>query len=89
MKIPVINIGDRQRGRVFSQATIHCKPEKYDINKAMHMASSEEFRSIAQSVTNPFGDGTTSEKMIEILKEKLCKPINIEKDFYDIHFEDA
>ena len=75
MKIPVIDIGDRQKGRVFSKCAIHCEPLCESINEAISKAASEEFKQIAKSVVNPFGDGSTSEKMTEILKEKLSKQI--------------
>ncbi|MBR4173949.1 MAG: UDP-N-acetylglucosamine 2-epimerase [Lachnospiraceae bacterium] len=86
MKIPVIDIGDRQKGRVFSKCAIHCEPLCESINEAIRKAASEEFKQIAKSVVNPFGDGSTSEKMTEILKEKLSKQIDVKKDFYDVDF---
>ena len=86
MKIPVIDIGDRQKGRVFSKCAIHCEPERESINAAIRKAASEEFKAVAKSVVNPFGDGSTSEKMTEILKEKLSKHIDVKKDFYDVDF---
>ncbi|MBR1796595.1 MAG: UDP-N-acetylglucosamine 2-epimerase (hydrolyzing) [Clostridiales bacterium] len=87
MKIPVINIGDRQKGRVFSDCTIHCNPKEADISSAIAKAASEEFKEIANKVINPFGDGTTSIKMVKILKDELSKDINVMKDFYDVKFE--
>ena len=87
MKIPVINIGDRQKGRVFSECTIHCVPAKEDISSAINRAATEEFKTIARKVINPFGDGSTSDQMIKILKIELSKSINVMKDFYDIKFE--
>ncbi len=87
MKIPVINIGDRQKGRVFSECAIHCEPNAEDIDVAMKKGATKEFQEIAHHVVNPFGDGTASEKMIAILKEKMSGKINIKKDFYDVRFE--
>ena len=87
MKIPVIDIGDRQKGRVFSECAIHCEPNSRSIADAIQKASTEEFRAIAKRVVNPFGDGTTSEKMISILKKTLTAPIDVKKDFYDVSFE--
>lgn len=87
MKIPVINIGDRQKGRVFSECAIHCMPNAVDIISSMNLAMSLEFKKVAKNVVNPFGKGKTSEKMIEILKKTLSKPIDVKKDFYDIRIE--
>ena len=86
MKIPVINIGDRQKGRVFSDCTIHCEPVSYEIEGAMRKAATEEFKEIASNVVNPFGDGTTSDQMVSILKKVLSEGIDVKKDFYDVKF---
>ena len=87
MKIPVVDIGDRQRGRVFANCIIHCEPEALQISKAMGKAATNEFKEISSNVTNPFGDGTTSDQMISILKKKLSNKIDIKKVFFDIDFE--
>lgn len=87
MGIPVINIGDRQKGRIFSEATIHCKPKAAEISAAIKEASAPAFKLIAQKAKNPFGDGTTSEKIVSILKERLSEKIDVKKFFYDISFE--
>jgi len=87
MKIPVIDIGDRQKGRVFSDCTIHCEPKFSDIDASIKKAGTSGFKSVAANVINPFGDGTTSDKMINVLKENLSKGLNIKKDFFDIDFE--
>ena len=87
MKIPVINIGDRQKGRVFSECAIQCGPNCKSIVDAMQRASTLEFQEIARKVINPFGDGTTSAKMVEILKKWLLEGISVKKDFFDVQFE--
>ncbi|MCR5304228.1 MAG: UDP-N-acetylglucosamine 2-epimerase (hydrolyzing) [Lachnospiraceae bacterium] len=87
MKIPVIDIGDRQKGREFSACAIHCEPDRLSIDKAMKKAETREFREIAHNVVNPFGDGSTSEKMISVLKTSLSKGIDVKKDFFDIRFD--
>lgn len=87
MKIPVIDIGDRQKGRVFSESAIHCEAIADDIDHAMKKAVTVEFKEIAHNVVNPFGDGTTSDKMVGILKKVLSEKISVKKDFFDIKFE--
>ena len=42
---------------------------------------------MVKQVKNPFGDGTTSDQMIQILKQVTSAPVNIKKDFYDVNFE--
>lgn len=83
--IPTINIGDRQRGRVQAMSIINCLPLKQEIVKAINLANSEEFRKIAQKAVNPNGDGNTSEKILQIVKDLLLsgKEIDLKKKFYE------
>ncbi|MEH2957618.1 UDP-N-acetylglucosamine 2-epimerase [Candidatus Merdisoma sp. JLR.KK006] len=87
MKIPVIDIGDRQKGRVFAKSILHCEPAEKEIAEAMERAGSAEFQAAAKKAKSPFGDGTTSEQMVSILKKVLSAPIKMKKEFYDVDFE--
>ena len=85
-KIPTINIGDRQKGRLMADSVICCEPTQSDIEKAVNKALSSEFRKVASNTTNLYGDGKTSKKIIKIIKKVFAKPINLKKKFYDIPF---
>ena len=86
-KVPTINIGDRQMGRLQADSIINCSAECAYIVEAMETAVSEEFRNTLATVENPYGDGHTSEKIVCILqKELLDKEINLKKRFYDLNF---
>lgn len=86
-KVPTVNIGDRQKGRIQAESIINCKPEKEDILKAIKTALSSDFKNIIRNIKNPYGEGKVSEKIIEIIKNFLNKDlINIKKKFYDIDF---
>lgn len=87
MKIPVIDIGDRQKGRVFSDCLIHCDPDTRAITDSMRKAATPEFKAIAENVSNPFGDGSTSDQMVSILKHVKETSLSVKKDFYDVKFE--
>lgn len=87
LHIPTIDIGDRQQGRFFAQSIIHCEPKKEDIVAAIKKANEEEFREKIKNLPNPFGDGHTSERIVEILKKELFKRLEVKKRFYDIDFE--
>lgn len=68
-KIPVINIGERQKGRSRSQNIIDVKPERVDIIKAINFAlTNKNFREKIKKCRNKFGDGKASVKMVKILK---------------------
>ena len=86
-KIPTINIGDRQKGRLMADSVICCEPTQASIEKAVEKALSPEFRKIAAKAINPYGDGKTSMKIVKIIKEFLSKPIDLKKRFYDIPFK--
>jgi GDP/UDP-N,N'-diacetylbacillosamine 2-epimerase (hydrolysing) len=88
LKIPTINIGDRQKGRIMVESIICCKPEKNDIVNAMKRALTQEFQDSAKYVINPYGDGNTSSKIVEIIRDQLeGNKIKLKKEFYDIEFE--
>lgn len=84
-KIPTINIGDRQKGRLQAESVINCEPVEKEISCAMEKAVSEEFRSIASAVVNPYGDGNTSEKIAQTMVRMMVdEDVDLKKKFYDI-----
>ena len=87
-KIPTINIGDRQKGRLKAESVIDCEPIKQAICYAMEKAISPEFLNGLKMVENPYGDGNTSKKLVDILEENIREnSINLKKRFFDITFE--
>lgn len=88
LNVPSINIGDRQKGRLKAESVIDCLPEKKEIIKKINIALSKEFKEKIKNISNPYGNGDTSEKIIKVIKEFLKKnKINLKKKFYDINFE--
>ena len=84
-KIPTINIGDRQRGRLQSETIINCEPEIDDIYSAVKKARSNEFRVKAEKSKNLYGDGNTSDKIVDIIREFLMREkVDLKKKFYGI-----
>lgn len=69
MNIPTINIGDRQKGRYQCGNIIQCEPELEAISKAV--SNIEGLRDIPHDDLNYWGDGHTSERIMEILKREL------------------
>ena len=83
--VPTIDIGIRQKGRIKARSIIECDVDSYNILDAIRRARSEEFKKIIKDTTNPYGDGNTSEKIIEILKERFdVGLIDLKKKFYDL-----
>lgn len=86
-KVPTINIGDRQKGRMQATSIINCECNASDIINAMEYARSNEFAGVVQSTVNPYGDGNTSLKINSILKKVFGNgEILLSKEFYDIDF---
>jgi len=81
-KIPTINIGDRQKGRIKAQSVIDCLPLKEEIIKAISLGLSSEFQEKLLSITNPYGSGGASKKIVEILKTIDLKSL-LKKKFYN------
>lgn len=83
--IPTVNIGDRQKGRIRGDSIIDCDPDQDEIVNAMHTALRDDFKAIAKHAMNPYGDGDTSDKIVERIKEYiLSNKIDLKKNFFDI-----
>ena len=85
-KIPTINIGDRQQGRIKAKSVINCLPETEDILFALDTAFSKSFLSMMPSIENPYGREGASKKIVKKLIEVNLKNI-LKKSFYDINFK--
>lgn len=81
-KVPTINIGDRQKGRLKAASVVDCKPVKSDIINAFAKIHSEQFQKLLPTVENPYGDGGATEKIIDILSRISLDDI-LKKTFFD------
>ncbi|AHC16489.1 UDP-N-acetylglucosamine 2-epimerase [Salinispira pacifica] len=81
---PVINIGDRQKGRTRPEGVIDCSCQKSDIIQAIDTALSAEFAQVFTSSSNPYGDGKTSENIFSIISEIRSFSDLVQKKFYPI-----
>jgi GDP/UDP-N,N'-diacetylbacillosamine 2-epimerase (hydrolysing) len=83
-QIPVVNIGDRQRGRVKSFNVIDVEYNKNKIIKAINKALTPDFNNTLKGMKNPYGDGNASKKIINsIIKISNDKKLIIKK-FYNM-----
>ena len=85
-KIPTINIGDRQKGRIQAESVINCEPTYTSIIEAIKKAKSREFQKTLSSVENPYEKDNTSSLILTALKDYIMHDINIKKEFYNIDF---
>ena len=65
--LPTVNVGLRQQGRERAQNIIDAAPEAQAILEAIRKAKSAEFRESLQGMSNPYGDGRASEKIVHVL----------------------
>lgn len=85
--IPTINIGNRQKGRIKADSVLDCEANAKDIIRAVEYALSESFLECVKNVENPYGDGNTSKRVVEIIKEHILhNELSLQKKFYDINF---
>lgn len=82
-KKPTINIGDRQKGRLNCGSVINCEPLKEAISLAIEYSYSPAFQHEILNVVNPYGDGGSAERIIEILRTVDHNTL-IKKEFYDL-----
>ena len=80
--IGTINIGDRQKGRIILASVINCNPTKESISNAFNELYSERFQKMLSTVKSPYGNGGTSEKIKNIVKNFDLNNI-LKKSFYD------
>lgn len=85
---PTINIGDRQKGRMMAESVIQCDPAQDQITLAIQKGMTSEFQKMAKNIKSPFGDGTTSSQIVQIVLDYLeHKNKTNEKHFFDIDFK--
>lgn len=83
-KIPIINIGERQIGRLKSQSIVNCRALKDDIIKAMQYTSTKEYLELLQNSKNPFEGNETSKNIVEKIEWFLDRGDRVtRKVFYD------
>lgn len=78
LKKAVINIGNRQKGRLMAESIICCGNSSEEIEAALQKAFSPEFQKTVQESESLYGEGNTSEEIVKVLEnlaidEKLLK----------------
>lgn len=84
-RVPTVNVGDRQKGRMMAKSVICCRPIAAEIVGAMEQALSNSFRNSIADCELPFGNGTTSTQIVDVLLNYLNKSrTGLEKVFFEI-----
>ncbi|MGE5351527.1 MAG: UDP-N-acetylglucosamine 2-epimerase [Ignavibacteriales bacterium] len=85
-RIPVINIGDRQKGRTKAENILDSENTVESIVKSIHYAFSATFLNKCKNTINPYGkydDGNISQRIKETLKNITITGESLKKVFND------
>ncbi len=81
-KLPVVNIGNRQRGRLHGRNVIDVGYTESEILKGVSLATSSEFKESIVNMSNPYGDGHAAERILGKLKAVNVDERLLMKHFY-------
>ncbi|MGL5122747.1 MAG: UDP-N-acetylglucosamine 2-epimerase [Fusobacteriaceae bacterium] len=88
LKIPTINIGDRQKGRVRGENVIDVVATRESIIEGIEKSMSQDFLEKLKESVNPYYQKNVMEEGFEIILKFLnSDPKNKIKDFYDFREE--
>lgn len=83
-RLPVVNIGERQRGRLAPANVLHVPADTDAVALAWTRALSPAFRAGLADLANPYGDGHAVERILTVLGEVELGPRLITKRFNDL-----
>jgi UDP-N-acetylglucosamine 2-epimerase (non-hydrolysing)/GDP/UDP-N,N'-diacetylbacillosamine 2-epimerase (hydrolysing) len=64
LRVPTVDIGDRQKGRLAAASVLRCPAERRSIGRAIARALEMD----CSGVVNPYGDGRATERILEALR---------------------
>lgn len=86
-RLPVVNIGNRQQGRVRAANVIDVPCSRAAIQQGIKRAMSPRFRASLRGMRNPyerFHDGRASERIKDVLKNVCLSENFLKKGFHDL-----
>ncbi len=84
-KLPVVNIGNRNKGREHAENVIDVNHDYAEIRIAVLKGLSEEFKALCQNIKNPYGEGKSSDKIVKIIEDlQINKEFLIKKLTYEV-----
>ncbi len=88
-RLPVVNIGERQRGRCHERNVINVGYSREEIMEGISKALSPSFRDELADLVNPYGDGNAAEHIVNRLRTVPLDERILRKKFYDLSSADA
>lgn len=77
-RLPTVNIGDRQRGRLAATSVVHCEPDAESIAAALDRAWTLD----CADVVNPYGDGHSAGRIVHALLDLELGESLLKKQFH-------
>ena len=77
-KLPALNIGNRQNGRILTKNIISCDFKKMEIIRNIEKISSKKFKKKISNIQNPFYKKDTSKRIISKISS-----LNLDKIFHE------
>jgi UDP-N-acetylglucosamine 2-epimerase (non-hydrolysing) len=78
-KVPTVNIGDRQKGRLRAYSVIDCPPHP----DAIYGAITQALQLDCSAVVNPYGDGQAASRIADVLEGLTDPSALVRKTFVD------
>lgn len=83
MKVPTINIGNRQKGRIQAKSIFNCVASESEIIKCIYKV--KEFRNNVNEYNNPYEKENTSKRIVDCIERYLIESCK-NKNFFDLNF---
>lgn len=85
LKIPTVNIGDRQKGRIQAASILNCSPDADTIRQTIDGALSPAFQENLADISNPYDRPGTCSTIVSLLENVDISCIT-KKTFHDVRF---
>ena len=87
LKVPTINIGDRQKGRLKAKSILDCKPKKEEILCAVKIVTDATFIKEKCTGESPYWGEETAKRIVGTIKDSLInQKVDLKKKFFDVDF---
>ncbi len=81
-ELPVVDVGDRQAGRLRPGNVVHCSNDPDELSNAIETALDPQFRASLHDLVNPYGDGRASARVVRAIVDLMHVP-RPSKEFVD------
>ncbi len=82
-RVPTVNLGDREKGRIMAKNVINSEYSEAKIKKAILRGLSQSFKTKIKKMKSPYDNGETARKICKII-QKYKIPKNTKKEFYNL-----